>query len=83
MKKKRSSTKRAAALATLRKQSERDLTDLIRRRLALPIEKAHELSPCADSRRRVALVARFQFEVGSLNPGLLQGGISAIVQRLE
>ncbi len=29
----------AAALAALRKESERDLVDLIRRRLALPVEK--------------------------------------------
>ena len=39
MKKKRTDGKRAAVLAALRKQSERDLTDLIRRRLALPVEK--------------------------------------------
>jgi hypothetical protein len=31
--------KRAAALAALRQESERDLVELIRRRLALPVEK--------------------------------------------
>jgi hypothetical protein len=32
-------SKRAAALAALRLESERDLVELIRRRLALPVEK--------------------------------------------
>ena len=32
-------TRRAEALAALRKESDRELTDLIRRRLALPVEK--------------------------------------------
>ena len=31
--------RRAAVLAALRKESERDLVELIRRRLALPVEK--------------------------------------------
>jgi hypothetical protein len=33
------SKKREAALAALRRESERSLVDLIRRRLALPVEK--------------------------------------------
>ncbi len=36
---KRRKTSRKKALEALRKESERDLVDLIRRRLALPVEK--------------------------------------------
>jgi hypothetical protein len=37
--KKKASSKREAALQALRKQSDADLVDLIRRRLAMPVEK--------------------------------------------
>ena len=39
MKKAKGHSQREAALAALRKESERALVDLIRRRLALPVEK--------------------------------------------
>jgi hypothetical protein len=39
VKKTKRQNKRAAALKALRKESERDLLELIRRRLALPVEK--------------------------------------------
>ena len=39
MKKRKRLSKRQAALAAVRKESERGLLDLIRRRLALPLEK--------------------------------------------
>lgn len=39
MKRKHHENKRELVLAALRKESDRGLTDLIRRRLALPVEK--------------------------------------------